>query len=102
MTPMPTPAANRAVSAPAFAIRMALSTLKKNGEHQTAKSRINIPHSMKMPRSRRNTSTETVRGTSCPVGTGAGASAPASVTSGLTSELVVIVSCPPSRLPAGR
>ena len=69
---MPTPAAKMAVRAPAFAMRRALSIVKKYGEHQNAKNTISRPHSMKMPRSRRKTSTETLRGTSFPVGTGAG------------------------------
>ena len=64
MIPMPTPAANSAVRAPALAIRRALSTVKKNGEHQMAKATISSPHSMKMPRSRRKTSTDTDSGTS--------------------------------------
>ena len=72
MMPMPTPAANSAVRAPALAISSALSTVKKYGEHQNAKTTISSPHSMKMPRSRRKTRTETVRGTSWPVGTGPG------------------------------
>ena len=55
MMPMPTPAAKSAVSAPALAISRALSTVKKYGEHQNAKTTISSPHSMKMPRSRRKT-----------------------------------------------
>ncbi|WP_180935176.1 hypothetical protein [Nocardioides ungokensis] len=69
ITPMPTPAAKRAVSAPAFATRMALSVVKKYGEHQNAKNAIRSPHRMKIPRSRTKTSAVMVRGISCPVGT---------------------------------
>ena len=57
MMPMPTPAAKSAVMDAALAMSSALSTLKKYGEHQNAKNTISSPHSMKMPRSRRNTRT---------------------------------------------
>ena len=90
MMPMPTPAAKSAVIAAALAISSALSTVKKYGEHQNAKTAISRPHSRKMPRSRRKTSTDTMRGTSSPVGTGAGPAllAPASATFSLVTMLI--------------
>ena len=52
MIPTPTPAAKMAVRAAAFAIRMALETVKKYGLAQRENTRISNAQRTKIPRSR--------------------------------------------------
>ncbi|GAA1781164.1 hypothetical protein GCM10009795_029320 [Nocardioides hankookensis] len=76
--------------------------MKKYGEHQNAKATISSPHSTKMPRSRKKTRSDTVRGMSWTGDGEAGAEpgpavvpAPVAVASEFETEWVTVLNFRP-------